>query len=285
MSRDDDEPEPRWDDTAAGPRDAERRPWDEEARSPPGRGQAATHGTSERGDAGSDRWVDRLGDPQYERPPAEPLPDEVMDPGIFDAGVVTFSLRYPFREGGSAALLTGVLGIFSFLVVPGVLAAGYVTRLAGAAARAEEPPGYDDIWGIAKCGVVVTVLWWGAVGGLGTLVYLSASESALLASVLALGGSYLLPGLFTTYAATEDLRETAVRTPEFAFTRRYALHFFADTVLLVGLLVVGFFVLLFVTFAAFLLPLAALVPAAYWGYLYGEAIEDGRVEPLPATDE
>ncbi|MFC4405269.1 hypothetical protein [Haloarchaeobius iranensis] len=283
MSRDD-EPEPTWDDTAASPRDAEGRPWDDEARSPPGRGQPAAHGGGGPGDAGPDRWVDRLGDPRYERQPADPRSDEAMDPGIFDAGVVTFSLRYPFGEGGSAALLTGVLGILSFLVVPGVLAVGYLTRLAGAAARAEEPPGYDDIWGIAKCGVVVTVLWWGAVGGLGTLVYLSAGESTLLASVLALGGSYLLPGLFTTYAATEDLREAAVRTPEFAFTRRYALHFFADAVLLVGLLVVGFLVLLLVTFAAFLLPLAALVPAAYWGYLYGEALEDGRVEPLPPTD-
>jgi hypothetical protein len=285
VSRDDDEPEPLWDDTAATPRDAEGQPWDAAARSPPGRGQPAAHGGGEFGGTGSDRWVDPLGDPRYERQPVEPRYDEGMDPGIFDVGVVTFSLRYPFGEGGSAALFTAVLGILSFLVVPGVVAAGYVTRLAGAAARAEEPPDYDDLWGIAKCGVVVTALWWGAVGGLGTLVYLSASESALLASVLALGGSYFLPGLFTTYAATENLREAAARTPEFAFTRTYALHFFADTVLLFGLFVVGFLVLLLVSFAAFLLPLAALVPAAYWGYLYGEAIEEGLVEPLPATDE
>jgi hypothetical protein len=285
VSRDDDEPEPSWDDTAATPRDAEGRPWDDTARPPAGRGQPAAHGGGEPGGTGSDRWVDRLGDQRYEGQAAEPRYDEGMDPDIFDAGVVTFSLRYPFGEGASAALLTGVLGVLSFLVVPGVLAVGYATRLAGAAARAEEPPDYDDSWGIAKVGLVVTLLWWGAVGGLGTLVYLTAGESALLASVLALGGSYLLPGLFTTYAATEDLREAAVRTPEFAFTRTYAIHFFADAVLLFGLVVVGFLALLLVTFAALLLPLAALVPAAYWGYLYGEAIEDGLVEPLPPTDE
>ncbi|MFD1646737.1 hypothetical protein [Haloarchaeobius litoreus] len=284
MSRDD-ESEPMWDDVASAPRDTDRQRWDDGARSPPRRDGGALHDRRGPDDAGSDRWVDRLGDQQYERRVAESRSDEGMDPGIFDAGVVTFSLRYPFGEGGSAALLTGVLGIVSFLVVPGVVAAGYITRLAGGAARAEEPPGYDDIWGIAKVGLVVTALWWGAVGGLGTLVYLTAGESVLLASVLALGGSYLLPGLFTTYAATEDLREAAARTPEFAFTRKYALHFFADSVLLVGLVVVGFLLLLLVTFAALLLPLAAMVPAAYWGYLYGEAIEEGLVEPLPATGE
>ncbi|WP_256295881.1 Rab5-interacting family protein [Haloarchaeobius salinus] len=264
--------------------DESRATWDATAGPPPRDDGVAPERRRETGADGSDRWVDRLGDPRYERRAAEPRDEAGMDPGIFDAGVVTFSLRYPFSEGGSAALLTGVLGILSFLVVPGVVAAGYVTRLAGAAARAEEPPGYDDIWGIAKCGLAVTVLWWGAVGGLGTLVYLSAGESVLLASVLALGGSYLLPGLFTTYAATEDLRAAAVRTPEFAFTRKYALHFFADSVLLVGLLVVGVFVLFLFTFATLLVPLAAMVPAAYWGYLYGEAIEEGLVEPLPPAD-
>lgn len=284
MSRDGgDEPEATWDATAGEPPEGDAR-WDRTAGSSPRGGEPATSGTRPATAADSDRWVDRLGDPRYERPAAEPRHDEGMDPSIFDAGVATFSLRYPFGEGGSAVLLTGVLGILSFLVVPGVVAAGYVTRLAGAAARAEEPPGYDDIWGIARVGLVVTVCWFGAVGGLTTLVYLAAADSVLLASVLALGGSYLLPGLFTTYAATESLRETATRTPEFAFTRKYALHFFANGVLLAGLLVVGLIVLVLVSFAVLLLPLVALIPAAYWGYLYGEAIEEGLVEPLPPAD-
>ncbi|WP_440990345.1 hypothetical protein [Haloarchaeobius baliensis] len=285
MSRDDgDEPEAMWDETAVAPPETDGREGGDGVHSPPPRAGSAGHGRRGTDNGGSDRWVDRLADQQYEDRPPEPRSDEAMDPGIFDAGVVTFSLRYPFGEGGSAALLTGVLGLLSFLVVPGVLAAGYITRLAGGAARAEEPPGYDDIWGIARCGIVVTLLWWGAVGGLVVLVYLSADESVLLASVLALGGSYLLPGLFTTYAATESLREAATRTPEFAFTRTYALHFLASAVVLVGMSVFGLFVLLFVTFAVLLVPFAALVPAAYWGYLYGEAIEEGMVEPLPATE-
>lgn len=271
-----------WSDEAA---------WDDRTRAAParpgtdGRRTTGSRGGARAGDGragGSDHWVDTLREQQYE-PHREPSRRRSgFDPTLFDAGVATFAFRYPFEREAKTALATAGLVLFAVLVVPGVLAAGYLTRLAGAAARAEETPGYGDVSGLFVLGAVASLFAVAAVGGLTLLVFVTADTSRWLSAALALAGAYLLPGLFATYAATEDPREAVRRTPEFAFTMRYLTQFVVSgTLTFVGGGLV-FFLLALVPFGLFVVPLFAGFLPAYWGYIYGEALEAGDVRPLPA---
>ena len=179
-----------------------------------------------------------------------------------------------------------VLSLFSVLVLPWLFVAGYLVRLVGTAARAEQPAEYEEPWRLLATGALATVGAFLYASGTVVIVYAALRVNTTLASALTLAGCYLAPATVTTFAARGRLGpgEAVDRVLEFAFTRRYLLHFVGYVTVGAVCSVVGMFALFLLPFGFLLSPLASVPSAAYWGHVYGRALENGVVTPLP-TDE
>ncbi|WP_435348396.1 DUF4013 domain-containing protein [Haloarchaeobius sp. HRN-SO-5] len=203
---------------------------------------------------------------------------------MFDGNAASFALRYPFGRGGTAVVLTMVLSLLSFLVVPATFVVGYLVRLAGAAARAEQPPEYEDLGGLLVLGVAASVGLVGYAGAVAALVYAGLQVDVTLAGAFTVAGCYFAPASVTALAATGAVGPAAAvdGVLSFALTRHYLFRFVAYVLVVVIAGVVGLVALFFVPFGLLLAPLAAVPSAAYWGHAYGTALDEGVVDPLPA---
>lgn len=139
-------------------------------------------------------------------------------------------LSFPLRGDRAIGrlLVGGLLGFFSFLVIPGIVVFGYLVRVLAAAARDErEPPAFDDWGGLVADGlrgivvaIIYSILPVGllilAIGFVGAgLAVGEGSDAGLLGSLGALGVLtsllvilviyYLIPAAITNMALEGDI--------------------------------------------------------------------------------
>lgn len=221
------------------------------------------------------------------------------DAGRADAGPpqdrkdgVEFALTYPVSNGWGATLVSGVLLLTGFLLVPFLALAGYSYRVGRAAALGrEEPPGYGNWGGLIVDGLRFTVVGLVLAVGFGllwALVFVLIETSpwfALLVVPMYLVAIYALPAFVAAFLGTGSVTR--------AFTGGEAATllgsgYYAKSVLFWLLLqfALGFVVaLLFLTLVGWIWGYAFtfLAGSAFWGYVYYRAAGQGIVPSAAGT--
>ncbi|SEH54115.1 Protein of unknown function [Halopenitus malekzadehii] len=131
--------------------------------------------------------------------------EETLAPPTDDEGLLRFSLLYPGRDGWQTVLVGGILLLFSWLIIPLFIAAGYFVRLTHAAGRGNvEPPTFDEWWDLLVDGVKLVFVLLPAALVYALAVFLAAEIYEPLAFPVAIAGFYVYPSIYMNYAVTDD---------------------------------------------------------------------------------
>ena len=131
-----------------------------------------------------------------EKTPAPPTDEE---------GLLRFSLLYPGRDGWQTVLVGGILLLFSWLIIPLLIAAGYFVRLTQAAGRGDvEPPTFDDWWDLLVDGVKLVFVLLPSALVYALAIFLAAEIYEPLVFPVAIAGFYVYPSIYMNYAVTGD---------------------------------------------------------------------------------
>lgn len=120
-------------------------------------------------------------------------------------GLFSFAVGYPGRRGWETVLGGGLVLLFSWLILPGLIAMGYFVRTTRSAAQGNaKPPNWDEWDGMLVDGLVLVLVFVPIM-----LVYLILIIIALrihwsLYLIVAVLGSYPLPAIYMNYAANDD---------------------------------------------------------------------------------
>jgi len=238
-------------------------------------------------DGGQGNWRDQSG--------AEPAGQESAgadEAALHETDPFTFTFKYPISSGWRPLVVSALLFLGSLFVLPVLVLTGYAYRVARAAALGEPTaPVYEDWGGLLVDGIrylvlsaVVAVGFYAAVGG----IVLLGSEATLALFLLVpvyVGFGYAMPALLVTFVATDSVTApfTTRRAVDFLLTVEYLKAFLIG--LGVAFALEFLLVFSFVTIVGWIvaIPYFWLAYAAYWGYAYRDAAENGAVPPASGT--
>lgn len=213
------------------------------------------------------------------------------EPDPFRQDPVSFGLGYPVTDSYEPLIVGSIAALIGFVLPPVLLVpAGYAIRVGSAAARGEPtPPDFEDIGGLFVDGVravVVLAVLWGVVAIVGASMWalgLELGAGTPAVAVAAVGatlvGLYATPAVLATYSVTGRVGAAFAQgvAGEFAVQSRYAKAFLSWLVIMtigtVCLLVSTPFIIGPAVVGTHMLT----VSAAFWGYQYRAAADDGVV--------
>lgn len=158
-----------------------------------------------------DRGEEEVIDEDEEIPPPPPVSD-VQDEASKselprDEGVLGFCLTFPSRKGIGPPLIGGILFLLFFLVIPVILAFGYLVHLTRAAAHgANEPPNFDDWADMLVDGVVLVLVFIPVFIVFAIVLAIFDQLHWSMGSLWTLVGVYVFPAIYTNYAASGTWR-------------------------------------------------------------------------------
>lgn len=220
-------------------------------------------------------------------------------PGRGPSNALDFSFSFPKQNGWMPVLISTVLALFSFLIVPAILLAGYGFRVARwAAADQAQPPTYSDWGGLVVDGVrfgllsvltgfgffLIYVLTFGGVFGATAVGDPTGELFVLILPLFVLGyvGIFVLVNaVMTVFVGNDSL--VGAFTDGRLISLLKSWYFYKAFVFFVALNII-FQMLFFVSILTIVGPLVVnaymiLAFGAYWGYVYREAASRSIVPP------
>lgn len=210
-------------------------------------------------------------------------------------GGISFALGYPKRDGWTPVLISTLLLVGSFLIVPAFILVGYGFRVARAAALGRpNPPSYDDWGGLIVDGLRFLGMYilLGIVVGIPLFILQRiaiASESVvllLLYFVVSIVAGYATVAFYTAFVGSNSISDAFTNGQAFNLLRSgYYLRAYLLSIVLGIILVVLLFVSI-ITIVGWLAVYAYIVlaQAAFWGLVYYRAAQEGIVSP-PVEDD
>lgn len=210
------------------------------------------------------------------------------DGSLHEEDTVTFAFKYPLSSGWRPVAISGLLLVFSWLIVPMFALAGYGYRISRAAALGRETaPVYEDWGGLLADGFRYTLV----SAGLAIPYYLFlggivvAAEQSLWALLLAIpvyfGFAYVMPAFLVAFVATDSV--TGAFTSGVATGYLKTVTYLKDYGIAIAISAILSFIpmVLLVTLIGWIWGYAyyGLAYAAYWGFAYYNAAEEGVVPP------
>jgi len=209
-------------------------------------------------------------------------------------GVFGFGFGYPVRDGWKPLLLSSVMVLLSFLLIPLAIVAGYGFRVARAAALGRpNPPKFNDWGGFIFDGLrllavtLIPGLAWILLIGVGFGVAFAADSLVVLALLFAVSYVVLLYAVYafmtafvgsnSVVGAFTDGRAISLLTS--VYYLKSVLLFIVFNIALSIVLTLASFTLVGVFIGA---AFQILALGAFWGYVYYQAVEKGivpRAEP------
>ena len=120
-------------------------------------------------------------------------------------GLLGFSLAYPGENGWETPLIGAILFLFSWLIIPLFIVAGYFVRLTRAAGRGEpDPPEFDDWGGMLVDGLLLIVVFIPIVVVYAIVVVVAAEIHEALGILVSFLALYPLPGAYMNYAVRDN---------------------------------------------------------------------------------
>lgn len=144
--------------------------------------------------------------------------------------MLTEALEYPRAHDDwlKTILIGGVLSLFSWLIVPGIILAGYIVHVLRGSMRGDEvPPAFDDwgqllsdglraaiialVYSLVPAVLFMIVAVFGGLlaaggGDLGSgMAVITVLLGGLLALVVGLAAAYVLPAALANYAETDEM--------------------------------------------------------------------------------
>lgn len=215
----------------------------------------------------------------------ESQPSEIDSPA--GGSPISFAVDFAHQRGWGPFLWAVVLGLFSFLLLPAFVLAGYAYRLARAAATGDEQPALTDFGGLLVDGLKFFVAVLPAALAVGILTGVVGQISATLATVVYFAGLIALPAVVLSYVAsgsiggTYDVDRLRHIVTSGSYLRALAVYVGLSVVVsvvtvlsvvtLVGPLLLGTF--------------AGLVFAAYWGRVYFDGVQAGEWPAVAVTGD
>jgi hypothetical protein len=205
--------------------------------------------------------------------------------------VFGFAFGYPVRDSWKPLLLSSVLILFSFLLIPGLIVAGYGFRVARAAALGRpNPPKFDDWGGFIFDGLrllAVTLIPGLAlmlIVGVGLLGALATDALAVLVLLLIVAYVALLYAIYAFMTAFVGSNSVIGAFTDGRATSLLASGHYLKSVLLFIVFNIALSILISIasiTFVGIFIGAAFQIIAfgAFWGYVYYRAVEKGIVPP------
>ncbi|MCU4925701.1 DUF4013 domain-containing protein [Halobacteria archaeon AArc-dxtr1] len=182
--------------------------------------------------------------------------------------VLEDAIRYPGRNGWGTVLIGGVLGLFSFLLIPIVLLAGYFVRVTEhAATQRPNPPRFDDWVDLLRLGALVIVAFVPFLIVSGVVIAAVGAASDGLAALVSLLAYYVAPAILLRFAVTQSLSETYdVDRMQALLTHR---TYVVGLLVLIVVAVLGWFAVIFISLASVLTIVGwiIIIPTAVFYYL------------------
>lgn len=199
-----------------------------------------------------------------------------------------FALYYPKERGWKPVIISGLLVLASFLIIPILLLWGYSYRVGRAAATGHPaPPEYGDWGGLAVDGLRFFVLMF--IPGLLWLIIVGIISVILppLGFIAALAMYWFVGAFMTAFMGSGSVRE--------AFTDGQVTNLLSSTYFLKAwlgfiLFIIAMWILMVIsifTIVGWLFVFGYLVAAigAYWGHVHYLAVKEGIVSaPTPYED-
>ena len=195
-----------------------------------------------------------------------------------DQSPIRFAVDYAHQRGWGPFAKAVLLGLFSFLLVPAFVLAGYGYRLARAAATGAEQPDLTDLVGLFVDGLKLFVAILPAAFAIGLVTGVLGQVSTLLASVAYLAGLVLFPAVVLAYVASGTIAGgyDTERLSRIVRSRSYQRALIVYLVLAVVVSIVATISVVTIVGPLLIGTFAGLVFAGYWGRVYFDGVQDGE---------